>query len=75
MSTKTKKVNIDPSATTHNIIDLLSSGIDNISTLLSTTARMTPNKKTLHKNDLPDIRVVPKIDHGEKILFQKVRFT
>ena len=50
MRLKTKKVNIDPSATKPDKIDLLSLGIYDKSTLSSTASRVTHDKKTLKKN-------------------------
>ena len=75
MRPQAKKINIDPSATKPYQITLLSPGIDDNSTLLSTTASVTPDKNTLKKKIVPETRKVPKIDHGKKFLIPKKRFS
>ena len=68
----TKRVNLDPSATSPNIIVLLTPVIDDNFTLFSTTIIMTQDKNTKKKKDVPQIRKVPKIYQGGEDFDHKI---
>ena len=61
-----KKVNIYPNATKPDQIEPISPEIDDISTLLSTTSTLIPNKNNLRGGIVPEITKVIKTDHEGK---------
>ena len=75
MRPQTNKVEIYASVTKPDLITLLSQGIYDDYTLLIKTERVTPDKKTINKTFVPDIRKFPKTDHGGKIAIPKIIFT